>query len=54
MVLARLAMVSPARLDKPGHLLCYGISRASSGFPRFLSLGSLAYGRTNRGFWTGL
>ena len=39
MVLAGLATVSPASLDKPGHSLCYGIGRASRGFPAFLSLG---------------
>ena len=32
MVLAGLAMVSPATLVKPDHLLCYGIGRAGRGF----------------------
>ena len=39
MVLAGLAASSPARLFKPAYLLCYGIGRASLGFPGFLSLG---------------
>ena len=44
MVLAGLAALSPASLDKPGHSLCYGIGQASSSFSGFLSLVSLAYG----------
>ena len=45
MVLAGLATLSPASLDKPGHSLCYGgIGQASCGFSGFLSLVSPAYG----------
>lgn len=53
MVLAGLAAVSTDSLDKPGHLLCYGIGQAAASLD-FYHLASLAYGWANQGFWAGL
>ena len=45
MILAVLAAASLASLVKPGHSLCYGIGRASCGFPGFLLLGQPGWPR---------